>query len=1293
MKQPMRLKVAIVAAFCAVATSLMAASYSLQIEDGILTGYSGKLPASLVIPDEVTGIERYALESSTLKNVTIPASVQWIDSPAFEGVQNFSVAEGSEYYSAVDGVLFSYDGTALVAYPDGRSATSYEIPDGVTSIDAYAISGSAPLKSLTVPATLDVEGISPWAFDDCKIQTLSVAGGDDSGAYLKSVDGILFSADGTVLVRCPAGKSGVYVIPEDVTEIAAGAFNRCELLTSVTIPEGVTIIGDFAFENCKLLSSMTLPSSLEELGGKYVRPVYTEDGEEILIPYCVFRGCTKLKQILVPEDCAALSVGLDEPEGCHKFVVVPSLWVDEPNSYYSVGEEFVLEIGTSEEATVKVTGLPSGMSLVSDDGYYSISGAPTKAGLSTVTITATKDGASNTKTIQINVGMQQLVLKTTEGSVGMKSLTGAGYYAAGKTATLKATAATGYVFAGWYTDDDGIGNYRECDFGATDYRSASASYQIPSEDDWDPSEPITLYAKFISEEDDIYLWAETADGEGLYGQTLTVEDDGSLECAITVNSLSAPTMKMTGLPKGLTFNAKTGVISGKSTTPGIYDVTLTLSNASLTGEKFEFSIYVPNLDSDYIYLTYDGEEWEKDNVVDLVAGMALSSDDMTVDAIEDYTMKVSGLPAGLTYNAKTGRITGKPTKVGTYTVTFTATKGKVTGTSTRSIRVSGRYVEVVSLSEGEDEEDGAKSLSGDGEYAVGAKVALKAVAKTGYVFAGWYRAIYVGTDDSGYGDWDYEPYTDLGVDYRTASVSWTVPDPQTVPDEDLCFYAKFVSAEKDAEALKAFIDDEAVDGATFTVDGTWDYDFAVESASIPTVKMTGLPKGLTFDSKKLLISGCPTVPGTYSVTVTLSNTSIKNKTEKFTIVVPNITSDYIKIEGLDDYGWDADTPFPYTLGVPTANYAADCWSLANLAITAEKGWTLTATGLPAGLKFDAKTGEISGTPTKAGTYTVTFTAKQGKSIETTTRTFVVEALPAKVVGTFNGTLCDGDGLNAGTFTLTATDAGKITAKVVDANGTYSFSGSWLYNPCTFNGYSFAVDSTKGKSTETSTRTFVVSTLPAKVVGTFTGTLCNGDGLNVGTFTLTATDAGKITAKVTTATGTSSFSGSWLYNPCTPNGYSFAVDTMKGETLFAKVNLGADWNTDSMSGSFYNPKDDVEYSVSARKNPLADKWYLAAEADGNGSWAFTFVDTAKEANLTVTPKGDGTVAIAGKIGTYSVSASSILSFDQLADGNGMFTANFVSFVTVGKTKQALSINCELWFNHPAGDYAGSAKLVD
>ena len=58
--------------------------------------------------------------------------------------------------------------------------------------------------------------------------------------------------------------------------------------------------------------------------------------------------------------------------------------------------------------------------------------------------------------------------------------------------------------------------------------------------------------------------------------------------------------------------------------------------------------------------------------------------------------------------------------------------------------------------------------------------------------------------------------------------------------------------------------------------------------------------------------------------------------------------------------------------------------------------TVKATGLPAGLKWDAKSGTIIGTPTaNAGAYTVTFTArKKGEKSQVATITLnVVDALP------------------------------------------------------------------------------------------------------------------------------------------------------------------------------------------------------------------------------------------------------------------------------------------------------------
>ena len=62
--------------------------------------------------------------------------------------------------------------------------------------------------------------------------------------------------------------------------------------------------------------------------------------------------------------------------------------------------------------------------------------------------------------------------------------------------------------------------------------------------------------------------------------------------------------------------------------------------------------------------------------------------------------------------------------------------------------------------------------------------------------------------------------------------------------------------------------------------------------------------------------------------------------------------------------------------------------------------TLAVSGLPAGLKYDAASGRITGVATKPGVYTVTLTVTDGKAKYVSTITIVVEALPDWVVGTF-----------------------------------------------------------------------------------------------------------------------------------------------------------------------------------------------------------------------------------------------------------------------------------------------------
>ena len=77
-------------------------------------------------------------------------------------VASFSVDEGSAAFSAWDGLLYTADGTTLVAVPAG--ATEIIIREGCTAIAAGALTGCAQLERINAPASL--ESISPEALSE-----------------------------------------------------------------------------------------------------------------------------------------------------------------------------------------------------------------------------------------------------------------------------------------------------------------------------------------------------------------------------------------------------------------------------------------------------------------------------------------------------------------------------------------------------------------------------------------------------------------------------------------------------------------------------------------------------------------------------------------------------------------------------------------------------------------------------------------------------------------------------------------------------------------------------------------------------------------------------------------------------------------------------------------------------------------------------------------------------------------------------------------------------------------------
>ncbi|WP_344660787.1 putative Ig domain-containing protein [Catenulispora subtropica] len=138
-----------------------------------------------------------------------------------------------------------------------------------------------------------------------------------------------------------------------------------------------------------------------------------------------------------------------------------------------------------------------------------------------------------------------------------------------------------------------------------------------------------------------------------------------------------------------------------------------------------------------------------------------------------------------------------------------------------------------------------------------------------------------------------------------------------------------------------------------------------------TYSASGLPPGLAIGSSGL-ISGTPTTAGTYSVTVTASSGTASGSTS-FTWTITGGGSDTVTVANPDDQSSAAGS------AVSLQIKATD---------SAGKTLTYSATGLPPGLAIGSS-GLISGTPTTAGTYSVTVTASSGTASGSTSFTWTI----------------------------------------------------------------------------------------------------------------------------------------------------------------------------------------------------------------------------------------------------------------------------------------------------------------
>ncbi|MCL2079479.1 MAG: leucine-rich repeat protein [Oscillospiraceae bacterium] len=221
---------------------------------------------TVTIPESVTYIgHRAFMQATNLTSVTIGKGVTAIESGAFQlsPISAFEVNPENTAFSEYDGVLFNKGQTTLVIYPNGKSDTSYEIPNGVERIDNFAFAHTFNITSIKIPDSVTTIGYS--AFEVCnKLTAFEV---DPENTAFSSESGVLFNKEKTTLIRYPSNKADtLYEIPDSVETIAFRAFAENWTTESITIPDSVKVIEAEAFFYTGNLYSITIPDSVTEIG-------------------------------------------------------------------------------------------------------------------------------------------------------------------------------------------------------------------------------------------------------------------------------------------------------------------------------------------------------------------------------------------------------------------------------------------------------------------------------------------------------------------------------------------------------------------------------------------------------------------------------------------------------------------------------------------------------------------------------------------------------------------------------------------------------------------------------------------------------------------------------------------------------------------------------------------------------------------------------------------------------------------------------------------------------------------
>jgi len=239
--------------------------------------------ASVNLGEGIIYIGGSAFSGCNIKEISIPESVLFISIEAFSctTLEKVEFASLKSFFDITfSGALVNPLESSYRLYIAGEEVTDLTIPESVTELKSYVLTGCHGLKSVHLPASL--QSIGKSAFEDC--ENLKDVYFDD----MKSLCSIKYDEQSHLLSNAEhlyidGNESNALEVADDISTISDYAFANFKGLTSVKLSENVMNIGKGAFKNCSNLKSLSMSAGIKQIGKS------------------TFEGCSSLSSLLLPE--------------------------------------------------------------------------------------------------------------------------------------------------------------------------------------------------------------------------------------------------------------------------------------------------------------------------------------------------------------------------------------------------------------------------------------------------------------------------------------------------------------------------------------------------------------------------------------------------------------------------------------------------------------------------------------------------------------------------------------------------------------------------------------------------------------------------------------------------------------------------------------------------------------------------------------------------------------------------------------------------------------------------------